>query len=36
MGTDANILLTELWRTPAGFDNILVLSTTWRWNAAAR
>jgi hypothetical protein len=36
MGTDANILFSELWRTPAGFDDMLALSTTRRRTVAAR
>ena len=36
MGTDANILLTDYGERQPAFDDKPVLSTTWRWNVAAR
>jgi hypothetical protein len=36
MGTDANILLTNNGERQLAFDDMLVLSTTCRWNVAAR
>jgi hypothetical protein len=36
MGTDANIPLTNYGERRLAFDGMLVLSTTCRWNVAAR
>jgi hypothetical protein len=36
MGTDAIILLTDYDERQLAFDGMLVLSTTRRWNVAAR
>jgi hypothetical protein len=36
MGTDANIPLTNYGERRLAFDDMLVLSTTCRWNVAAR
>jgi hypothetical protein len=36
MGTDANILLTDYGERQLAVDDMLVLSTTWPWNVAAR
>jgi hypothetical protein len=36
MGTDANILLTDYGEHQLAFDDMVLLSTTLRWNVAAR
>jgi hypothetical protein len=36
MGTDATILLTNYGERQLAFDDMLVVSTTCRWNVAAR